>query len=91
MSCSRMCEGKIHSLGHGPSMEDSIMVDMTSEMVHEHISNACAGIWEEYDVVDVRCDYLIYETREVITPITPSQEDGINSVDCSNRCDHRRR
>ena len=84
MSYPRMCEGKIHSLGHGSSMDDSIVIDMTSEMAHEHISNACTGIWEEYDVVDIRCDYLIYETREVITPITPSQEDGINSVDCSD-------
>jgi hypothetical protein len=71
-SGSCMYEGEVHCLRHGPSMEDSIATGITSEMTHEHICNPCAGIWEENNIVDIRCDDLVYETREVIPSITSS-------------------
>jgi predicted metal-binding protein len=87
MSCSRMCEGKIHSLRHGSSMEDSISTQIISETTYEHICHASTSIWEENNIVNIRCDDLIYEAREVIASVTSSQEDSVNSVDCSDRCD----
>jgi hypothetical protein len=68
-------------------MEYVVMTHIISETDREHICHASTCIWKEDYIVNIRCDDLVYETREIITPITSSQEYSIYSVYCSDGCD----
>lgn len=82
-----MCEGKVHCLGHRVRMEGSVSTHIISETLCEDACHESPCISEEYEVMDIGCDELIYQVREVISSVTPTQKDSIYSLDGSDRCD----